>query len=322
MKKIIVLVALSITGYTFSQQLPQYSQYLRNQYMVNPGAAGVYDFVDVTLSGRLQWLGFENAPKTSYLSVTSPISRTKKPRYNPSLRISNGPVRNPEIKTGKLKHAIGGQVIIDQYGAFRKLYFGGTYALHIPVSKNYNLSLGTRLGMSNNTFIKDRAVTLTPELDNTYQSYVAGGLNRYMMDLGFGLYFYSKNMFLGVAADDVTRDLVTFGNGTPNFNTQIHYTATAGWKIPVSENITLTPAVLAKYMAPAPVSFEGTLQIEYKEWLWAGVSYRHTDAVVGMVGLNINEMFKFGYSYDFNVSRFNKYSAGGHELVLGIMLGR
>ena len=61
---------------------------------------------------------------------------------------------------------------------------------------------------------------------------------------------------------------------------------------------------------------------EYKEWLWAGVSYRHKDAVVGMVGLNINRMFKFGYSYDFNISRFRSYSAGGHELVLGIMLGR
>jgi len=322
MKKVTGIFVFMCGAFAYGQQLPQYSQYLRNQYMVNPAAAGVYDFVDITLAGRLQWLGFENAPKTSYLSVTSPVSRTVKPKYNPSLRISSGPVRNPEIKTGKLKHAVGGQVIIDEYGAFRKLYFGGTYAIHIPVAKNYNLSFGTRLGISNNTFIKDRAIPLTPELDNTYQDFIAGGLNRYMMDLGIGMYFYSKNMFVGIAADDVTRDLVSFGNGTPNFNTQIHYTATAGWKIPLNDNISLTPAILAKYMSPAPVSIEGTVQVEYKEWLWAGVSYRHKDAVVGMVGLNINRMFKFGYSYDFNISRFRSYSAGGHELVLGIMLGR
>jgi hypothetical protein len=41
-----------------------------------------------------------------------------------------------------------------------------------------------------------------------------------------------------------------------------------------------------------------------------------------MVGLNINKKLKFGYSYDYSVSRFNQYSSGGHELVLGIMLGR
>ena len=322
MKKIIGLIALVITGYAQAQQLPQYSQYLRNQYMVNPAAAGVYDFVDITLGGRLQWTGFDNSPKTTYLAITSPVSAKPKVRYNPALRISNGPIRNPEIKTGKLKHAVGGQVILDQYGAFRKLYFGGTYALHIPVAKNYNLSFGTRLGLSNNTFIKDNAVTLTPVLDNTYQSYIAGGLNRYMMDLGVGLYFYSKNMFIGVAADELTRDLVTFGTGTPNFNTQIHYNATAGVKFPISDNLTLTPAVLAKMMTPAPLSIEGSLQLEYKEWLWMGASYRHQDAVVAMVGLNISEKFKFGYSYDFNVSRIKNYSTGGHELVLGLMLGR
>ena len=56
-----------------AQQLPQISQYLRNQYMINPGAAGVYDFTDVTLGGRLQWAGLEDAPKTSYLAASAPL---------------------------------------------------------------------------------------------------------------------------------------------------------------------------------------------------------------------------------------------------------
>jgi hypothetical protein len=41
---------------------------------------------------------------------------------------------------------------------------------------------------------------------------------------------------------------------------------------------------------------------------------------VGMLGLNVNQRFKFGYSYDFSLSRFKDVSAGGHEIVLGIML--
>jgi hypothetical protein len=41
-----------------------------------------------------------------------------------------------------------------------------------------------------------------------------------------------------------------------------------------------------------------------------------------MAGLNINNKFKFGYSYDFSLSRFNNLSSGGHEIVLGLMLGR
>jgi type IX secretion system PorP/SprF family membrane protein len=102
----------------------------------------------------------------------------------------------------------------------------------------------------------------------------------------------------------------------------MYFNATGGIKLKANDNFTITPAFILKYMTPAPVSVEATLQVEYKEWLWAGVSYRNTDAIVGMVGLNINKKLKFGYSYDYSVSRFNQYSTGGHELVLGIMLGR
>lgn len=328
MKRIIALIAMALTSGVYSQQMPQYSQYLRNQFMVNPGAAGVYDFVDVTIGGRWQWIGFGDEPRTAYLSVTSPITRKPKPRYNPSLRISNGPVRNPEINTGKFKHAAGGQLIADQYGAFRKLQVSGTYALHLPVTKKMNLSFGTRIGLSNNIFLRDKAQVLNlvdqtqTYTDNTYNSFAADQSSKYILDIGAGLYLYSKKLFIGIAADQLTKDLVEFGTGSANFNNQMHFVGTAGYKIPLNENLSLTPAILAKFMSPSPVSFEGSMQLEYKEWLWAGVSYRHKDAVIGMLGLNISERFKFGYSYDFSLSRFKDVSGGGHEIVLGLMLGR
>lgn len=296
--------------------------------MVNPAAAGIYDFVDITMSGRWQWMGLDDAPRTAYLSGTSLLSKKPKVRYNPALRTSGGPVRNPEIKTGKLKHAIGGQVLLDQYGAFRRLNFSGTYAIHLPLSENYNLSFGTRLGLSNNTFLSEKAQVLNVVdatqgyNDATYDQFVSGQSNKYILDIGAGFYLYSQKMFFGVSADHLSKDFVEFGSGTANFNTQMHLMGTAGVKFPISDNLTLMPAVLAKMMSPAPLSIEGSLQLEYKEWLWMGVSYRHTDAVVGMVGLNISDRFKFGYSYDFSLSRFNDFSSGGHELVLGLMLGR
>jgi type IX secretion system PorP/SprF family membrane protein len=224
MKKVLIIIGLVLTGSAISQQMPQYSQYLRNQYMVNPGAAGVYDFVDVTMGGRWQWIGFGDEPRTAYLSVTSPITRNPRPKYNPALRISNGPVRNPEIKTGKFKHAIGGQLIADQYGAFRKLQLSGTYAIHMPVSKNYNLSFGTRIGMSNNTFLRDKAQVLNMVdptqgySDQTYDDFSADQTSKYILDIGAGLYLYSKNVFVGIAADQLTKDMVEFGSGTANFN--------------------------------------------------------------------------------------------------------
>lgn len=335
MRKIVLTLVLGLSTMAFGQQMPQFSQYLRNQYMVNPGAAGVYDFLDITLGGRMQWVGFDNAPLSSYLYVSSPLSKKSRIKYNPALRTSVGPVKNPEINTGKLKHALGGMLIADQYGAFRQLKGAVTYALHIPVSQKFNLSFGANVGLSNRAFLSDRAQTLNvldPSLnytDVTYDNY-AQSSNLNTIDIGAGLYFYSQNLFLGVSADQLTRDFISFGgNNVVNVDPKTHIKFTAGYKFPVAKNLTLMPSVLVKFMQPAPVSLDGSLQLEYKEWLWFGLSYRqgiggfnNSDAIIAMAGLNISERFKFGYSYDYSISRFNQHSSGGHELVLGLMLGR
>ncbi|MBT5932417.1 MAG: type IX secretion system membrane protein PorP/SprF [Flavobacteriales bacterium] len=328
MKTTIFIFALTICGVLNAQQIPQYSQFQRNQFMINPAAAGVYDFVDITMSGRWQWLGVDDSPKTSYLAFSVPVRFTPK-YYNPGIRTSSGPVENPDIKTGKLKHTFGGQLLADQYGAFRKFSFSGTYAIHMPITKKVNLSFGVKAGLSNNSFLADQAQVLNimaPDQnqynDPTYDNFIQNQSNKYIMDVGAGLYLYSKNLFFGLAAEQLTRDMVEFGQGTANFDPQLHYSILGGYKIPINNNFTLTPGFLIKYMTPAPVSIDANIQLEYKNWLWMTLGYRHTDAVIAMVGMNISKRFKFGYSYDFSVSRFNSYSSGGHELTLGLMIGR
>jgi type IX secretion system PorP/SprF family membrane protein len=322
LKKIIFASLIVAAGCSYAQQIPQYSQYMRNPYLLNPGAAGVYDFVDVTMGGRWQWAGFSNAPMTGYLAITSPLTKKQKPRFNPSIRTSDGIPRNPEINTGKLKHAVGGVIVADQYGAFRNLSINGTYALHLPVSKNLNLSFGTRVGLSNNAFMPDRAQVLSGTIDNSYQQFNANGSSRYIMNIGAGLYLYSKRLFVGIASDHLAKDFVSFGSGTMNFDSKMHFNFMAGYKFNLNEEWTLTPAAVAKFMRPAPLSIEGTLMAEYKEFLWFGASYRHTDAIIGMLGLNISNVFKIGYSFDYSLNPFSQYSSGGHEFILGLMLGR
>ena len=307
-------------GISFSQQMPQYSQYLRNQFMINPGAAGVYDFTDVTLAGRTQWVGFTNAPMTTYFSISAPL-KAGKGVYNPGTHLSTGLAKNPEIKTGKIKHAVGSQLVADQYGAFRKIQFSGSYAIHLPITKTMNLSFGTKIGMTTNTFLQDRAVVANVGGDNTYTNYTSNQGNRNILNIGTGLYLYSKSMFFGVSADQLTRNMVTFGSGTANFDPKVHFNVTGGVKIPlVNSDFTITPSFLVKYMQPTLPIVEGTVQFEYKESIWIAASYRHTDALIAMFGMNISNRFKIGYSYDFSTSKFKTYSSGGHELILGIML--
>ena len=322
-KLFVTLCVIAIFSFAVNaQQIPQYSQYMKNPYLINPGAAGQQNFIDVTAGGRMQWLGFSDAPKTMYVFVTAPIG-AKVSKYNPSVKINYGAVRNPRaIYNAQQKHALGGSLIVDQYGAFQYIKATATYAFHLPVTDKMYLSFGANVGYSNRSFLKSRAQTLSSMTgvgtDVTYDTYASqGDLN--MLDIGAGLYLYSENLFVGITGDQLTKDFVRFGNGS-NIDPRMHFNFVAGYKFNLSNTMTLTPSVLAKYIKPSPLSIEGSLMFEWKERVWYGLSYRYQDAVVGFVGMNITNRLRFGYSFDFSTSRFNKHSFGGHELNIGLML--
>lgn len=334
MKRLLTIGFLLTSSIIFSQQLPQYTQYQRNQLLVNPAAAGAYDFLDVTIGGRYQWMGFGNnetqgniSPRTAYLYAAN-VLKNEKVRYNPALRISNGPIRNPDKGTGKLKHALGLQAVADSYGAFQNLQIAGMYAIHIPLSRKVNMSFGAKLGLSNHSFLPENAQVLNSG-DQAYDNFISNGTSRWFMDLGAGFYVYSNKFFLGVSSDQLTTDLVSLGTGTTNFMPEMHFTATGGYKFDLNDDWTLQPSAIVKLMPPAPISLDGTLQVEYKEWLWFGTSYRYnmsrigtsTNALTGMLGANISQRFKIGYSYDYSLGGFQSYATGGgHELMLGLMI--
>lgn len=56
------------TGSSLAQQIPNFSMYNMNHYLVNPAATGTTDRVPVSLSYRKMWAGMENTPSLQYLS--------------------------------------------------------------------------------------------------------------------------------------------------------------------------------------------------------------------------------------------------------------
>lgn len=319
-----------LTASAHAQQVPQYSQFLQNQYMVNPAATGVYDFMNISLGGRLQWAGLENAPKTSYLYVSAPAAKWRNAsmkRTYGTIRRGNKSVRHPNMRYGSLVHAFGGSFVADQYGPFRQLKMMGTYALHLPLNRDFSLAFGTSAGLSNRAFIPENAqvlsvLTNTGVFDQTYNAYAANQGAQNTMELEAGMFFHGKGAFLGVSMNQLTKDYVQFGNRDFNFDPSMHLFVSGGMEFQVKRDLAITPAFLVKYVRPAPVSWEIMTQFEYQERYWAAVSYRHKDAVVANIGMYMSNQFKVGYSFDLPITPIRNYSAGSHELVLTLMLGR
>ena len=70
MKKLSLLfVSIFIGCMLFAQQTPQLSQFMINDFAVNPAIAGMNDYYQIKTSVRNQWVGIEDAPKTTLLSI-------------------------------------------------------------------------------------------------------------------------------------------------------------------------------------------------------------------------------------------------------------
>ena len=70
MKKLTLLFVSIFIGYMlFAQQTPQLSQFMINDFAVNPAIAGMNDYYQIKTSVRNQWVGIEDAPKTTLLSI-------------------------------------------------------------------------------------------------------------------------------------------------------------------------------------------------------------------------------------------------------------
>jgi len=105
-----------------AQQQAQYSQYMNNNYILNPGATGVEDYIDVKLSYRTQWTGLEGAPKTYYASASSSLGKW---RSTPKRTIADR--RRPF-------HAVGGIVYNYVTGPTSRLGVYASYAYNVVLA--------------------------------------------------------------------------------------------------------------------------------------------------------------------------------------------
>jgi type IX secretion system PorP/SprF family membrane protein len=316
-KAMIAGIFLLCAGTAGAQQLTQLSQYLLNHFIINPAASGLNDEADLNMSFRQQWVGFDNSPQTYYFSGNALIGAKGQPKYNPSLRTSQrGPIKNPTVKTGRLKHSVGGNVMMDKYGPFQRLNFNASYAIHVPLSKSMNLSCGIGVGGANYAFNQNK-VDLLNDNDNTYNSFLGqnGSPSKFLADLNTGLYLYSQHLFFGYSTSQVLQQKMDFGNAT-NSKLKTHHYFLGGYRIDMNEDWAITPSFLLKYMQPSPIALDLNLRADYQDKFFFGFSYRHKDAVVGILGVQIKG-FKLGYSYDYTISTLRKQNSGGHEILIG-----
>jgi type IX secretion system PorP/SprF family membrane protein len=334
MKKIVFLIPVFFTCVQVTgQQRPHYTQYILNNYILNPALSGIENYTDVKISTRDQWVGLKGAPKTSYFSIHAPISKGD---YRTSSTSFQVPGQNPRGKyywenytAAEPHHGIGFTMINDRTGSFNRFTAYATYAYHLGLSPTTNLSGGFSAGITNVSLDKskqDFSGTGDP-WDPATGAAIDGELNKIRPDIGVGFWLYSRDYFLGISAQQIIPQKLTFTDDATfvgDGRLIPHLFFTAGYRFLASDDINIVPSLMVKYVEGSSRNNfqpELNLKMQYRDLLWLGGSYRYQDGYAGMLGLNVSNFFNIGYAYDITSTALNTVSRGTHEIMVGFIFG-
>ena len=307
-----------------AQQQPQYTQYVLNHVLLNPAVTGIENYVDLKAAYRSQWTGLDGAPVTSTLTLSVPIGNAFV--NGDAVSMSSGadnpysPAYAQSYQAAPPHHGIGFTLVSDRVGYTKNTDIHLTYAYHLGLSSDVNLSLGVAAGLSN-TGLNIAMITLQQADDQAVNSLQN---NSWSPDLGIGLWAYSADYYIGVSALQLlprhfalstVNAQVLQNKATPNFF------AAAGLKISLSDDLAVVPSALFKAVTNLPAAFDLDMKMVFDGRFWIGGAYRYRDALGGMFGLNINSFINVSYSYDRAISAFQSVSPSTHEIVIGLMLG-
>lgn len=320
------LAALPVAS-AVAQQRPYYTQYIMNNYIINPAVAGIENYWDIKASHRMQWVGLQDAPVTTYFTIHGPLKKSDYGRE--SATTVHAPGSNPrgeaywqDYNSVEPHHGVGFTILNDKTGPLNRFTAYGSYAYHLGISPRTSLSAGVSVGISNMSLDASKLNFGTTTVDPAVAG--SGVLNRIKPDISAGLWLYSADYFIGLSAQQIIPQPISYANNTVSLEggkLVPHLFLSAGYRMSLTDDISMLPSAMLRYVNPLPLGLDVNVKMQYQDFLWAGASYRYKDGFAGMLGINISNTFNIGYSYDFQTSQLNTVSKGTHEILIGFLLG-
>ena len=325
MKRILYLLIIGIfvVNVATAQQKPQYTQYVFNNYLLNPAVTGIENYTDVKLGYRSQWTGLDGAPVTSYLTVNAPIGQNFV--QGDATSFSGGDdapysrLYTQNYEAAAPHHGIGFMVVTDKAGPITTTNIDVSYAYHLGLTDRLNLAVGVSGGLAR-TALNTSEITLETALDPAITNGIGA---QWKPDLNMGAWLYAHDYYVGVSVQQLLPQNLYFTTSNAAIDaskTVPHYFLTGGYRFYVSDDLSLTPSVLIKQIQPVPLTYDVNMKMSFQDKFWLGGSYRHGDSFGILAGFNLNSFLNVGYSYDITTSALNTVSNGTHEIVIGLLL--
>ncbi len=285
----LILLCNYIAG---AQTIPQFTQYVFNNFYNNPGSTGLSNRTQIQANFRSQYTGYSND-------------------LYPGGANTNG-VFAADLPLSKLKGGIGIYVSSNEFSKIQnKKEVFLSYAFHKRINSNLigvGLSAGINaLGLNYSNYVPRDLED--PLLGTENQTFLSPGINTgvFLQNPVYQIGLSVKNVFnskynIGTKGAAVTESRTVYLNGKYDFG--------------FGYNLDISPMLMVKSDFKQ-FSTELGILATYKQKLWGGLNYRWQDAVGILIGTNaLNNNIKIGYAFDYIVTGLNAKSTSSHEIMV------
>lgn len=298
---LILTISFFLLSAVYSQQDHQVSQYWYDQISNNPGSVGSNGGICATGILRNQWTGIEGFPRDVILNADMPFKLFKK------------------------DHGVGISIFNEKIGKQEDIDLRIAYAYRANVGDG---KLGIGIGLN----IQNRG--LTNPNDWRPPQYISGSLSDdpsiptnedkiFAYDINLGIFYRTEDIYFGISSTHINETAFKYVNnsvsGTENNGTikiKRHYYLTSGYTMQLANpSFEIIPSVLLQSDGVVH-KIDLNTQLVYNKKFWGGVSFRPGSSLVGMIGFEILNGAKIGFSYDFPLTSITNYYNLSYEVVV------
>jgi len=271
-----------------AQLLPLMDQYHLNGLAINPAYAGSQEALSVGLYSRIQWVGFEGAPRTFTFTMHSPM-------------------RNKKVNLGLI-------VLADRLGSKEETGFLFHYAYRIDMGRG-KLSFGLAAGLTHLTHNLN-SIRYTDAGDMLLQD---PGRRALLPAFSVGSYYYSDKFYAGISLPLLTNHEMNQETGRYRIGfdpAATNYNLVTGYLFGLSEKLELLPSLMFRTNPAVSTQLDIHCSVIYNKKVSIGAIIRTSGNLSAVLQIQANRQLRVGYSYGYELSGLSSYQHGSHEVVL------
>ena len=288
-KNILLLVLITVTTIVEAQQDPNYTMYIYNMNLINPAYAGANGTTDLGINIRSQWSNVKGAPETQSFIFGTPVGKNV---------------------------GLGLSVISDKTFIEKQTSLAADFSYHLKLNQTHDLYFGVKVGFNSYDANTDGLVTYAVVQDPKLMN-----LNgRFNPNFGAGVYLKHEDYFLALSLPKIlSPDRLEENNGVATIGAdKKHMYLTGGYNFILSENTTLKPSVLFRYVNATPLSVDLTAILELNNNFNFGAAYRINESVSGLVIFKVSKTMQIGYAYEASENKVKYIDSGTHEIMMNL----